>query len=154
MLHAGLWVWVHNSRFGAFFVSLDIRHIEPSQHELHPGSHRQASHRYGVSRCVWTKQRLALDDHTHTKVNWNFAGVLCISWLFVYEKYSIFETFLVGSAQGATVQAVLSPKEGYSFIKTNKSRWFKDALGVIIIVFWMIPSSLMYLDHIFPHIYK
>ena len=39
-------------------------------------------------------------------------------------------------------------------IKTNKSRWFKDASGVIIIIFWMIPCSLMELDHTSPHIHR
>ena len=80
----------------------------------------------GVCVCVWTKQRTALDSHTALD--------------------SIFETFLGG------VQAVLPPIGGYSFIKTNQSRWFKD-VSAVIRIFWMIPSRLMYLDHISPHIY-
>jgi len=63
--------------------------------------------------------------------------------LFAYAKEAIFETFLGGSALGVAVQTMLPPKGGYSFIKRNKSRWFKDASGVIRIIFWTIPSSLM-----------
>jgi len=50
---------------------------------------------------------------------------------------------LGGSALGVAVQTMLPPKGGDSFIKRNKSGWFKDAYasGVIRIIFWAMNSQ-------------
>ena len=63
---------------------------------------------YGVSRCVWTKQRTTLDSHTHTKLNLHFTWVLCIWWLFVYAKDFIFEFFLGGLPRGSSTSSAAS----------------------------------------------